>query len=100
MLDTFTMETFQPHVGQTFRVVVDDQWELRVRLTEVHAWGGKGAENRPRTPFSLLFHGPADPAALPQQIYRVESDVMDPFELFLVPLGPDEQGMQYEAVFT
>ena len=99
MLDTFTMDTFQPRVGDPFRVVVDDQWELRTTLAEVHPWGDKSAEGRKRAPFSLVFVGPAE-SQLPQRIYRIEHDEMEAFEVFLVPLGPDERGMQYEAVFT
>jgi uncharacterized protein DUF6916 len=30
--------------------------------------------------------------------FQLEAD--GAFELFLVPLGPDEAGMRYEAVFT
>jgi hypothetical protein len=35
-----------------------------------------------------------------QQIYQVEHPTLGSFELFLVPVGPDEQGMCYEAVFN
>lgn len=99
MLETFTIDTFQPRVGETFRVIVDDQWELRTRLSEVYRWGEGAARNRPRIPFSLVFLGPVD-SNLPQQIYRIEHDALEPFEAFLVPIGPDQGGMRYEAVFT
>lgn len=99
MLETFTVDTFTPHVGKTFRVIVDDQYEMITRLSEVAPWGHEEAASRPRVPFSLTFHARPD-AVIPQQIYRVESDELEPFELFLVPIGPDAQGMRYEAVFT
>jgi hypothetical protein len=99
MLDTFTIDTFTPRIGEQFRVVVDDQWELQTRLSSVDAWSGQGAVGRPRVPFSLIFHGPAD-SNLQQATYRVENPNMEPMELFLVPIGPDEQGMRYEALFT
>jgi hypothetical protein len=99
MLETCTMDTFKPHIGETFRIIVDDQWQLQVKLTSVDPWGPEAGKGRSRAPFSLIFHGPSD-SFLPQHIYRIENDDMEPMELFLVPIGPDQQGMQYEAVFT
>jgi hypothetical protein len=98
MLDTVTIDTFRPHLGEIFRVIVGDE-QMRVKLTEVSPWGPEASKGRPRVPFSLVFHTVPE-AVVPQAIYRVESDAMEPMELFLVPLGPDERGMRYEAVFT
>jgi hypothetical protein len=52
-----------------------------------------------REQFSLVFREPSG-VVLPQMIYRVEHDELGAFELFLVPIGPDAEGMRYEAVFT
>jgi len=49
--------------------------------------------------FSLVFRGQPSPW-LPQCIYRVKHERLGEFNLFLVPIGPDSQGMQYEAVFN
>ncbi len=98
MLDTVTIDTFKPHLGEIFRVIVGDE-QMRVKLTEVSPWGPEASKGRPRVPFSLIFHTVPE-AMVPQAIYRVESDTMEPMELFLVPLGADERGMRYEAVFT
>jgi hypothetical protein len=46
-----------------------------------------------------VFRGPQD-VSLPQRIYRVEHAGIGAFEIFLVPIGPDEGGHRYEAVFT
>jgi hypothetical protein len=99
MLDALTIDTFKPHLGEIFRVTVDEERQMLVKLTEVSAWGPGASKGRPRVPFSLVFHTVPE-AVVPQAIYRVESDTMEPMELFLVPLGPDERGMRYEAVFT
>ncbi|HEX8906810.1 MAG TPA: hypothetical protein VF771_18310 [Longimicrobiaceae bacterium] len=98
-LKEFTLETFQPRVGELFRVIVDEKYEMRTRLSAVDVWGHEEASSRPRHPFSLIFHA-APNAVIPQAIYRVENANMEPFECFLVPIGPDEVGMRYEAVFT
>lgn len=101
MLDTFTIDTFRPHVGQTFRMILDrDGAEVVAELAEVTAWGEELARaDGGRIPFSLLFRTAAR-THVPQATYRIESEAMPPFELFLVPLGADEKGMRYEAVFT
>jgi hypothetical protein len=52
-----------------------------------------------RAPFSIVFRGPATPI-LPQRIYRLEHPAIGSFDLFLVPIGPDERGLRYEAIFT
>jgi hypothetical protein len=100
MLETFTLETFQPHLGELFHIVVDEKNRLPTRLTDVSRWGPGAAAGRDRIPFSLVFHTVPQAPVLPQQIYRVESEGMEPMELFLAPIGPDERGMRYEAVFT
>ena len=99
MLQDFTIELFQPRVGEPFRVIVDEQWELLTRLSEVSVWGHEEAKTRQRHPFSLIFHARPD-AVIPQAIYRIENANLEPFEAFLVPIGPDAGGMRYEAVFT
>lgn len=49
--------------------------------------------------FSLRFRG--DRAKIfPQRIYAMKHDVIGEFELFLVPIGRDESGTFYEAVFN
>jgi hypothetical protein len=35
-----------------------------------------------------------------QQIVPLEHDTMGRLDIFLVSIGPDEQGMQYEAIFS
>jgi hypothetical protein len=96
MLADFTLETFAGRLGETFRVgegvdALDlELVEVTVGIARPHAGG--------RVPFSLVFRGPLEPV-LPQRMYRFEHAELGTFELFIVPLGPDEDGMRYEAVF-
>ena len=103
MLDRFTSETFAPHRGETFRVSADSAKTLDVSLTEVTELsggpGGMASGPTGRVPFSLVFRGPTQPV-LSQQIYRVAHGGIGEFDLFLVPIGPDAEGMRYEAIFT
>ena len=49
--------------------------------------------------FSLYFVGPGD-FYLPQSIYRMEHDALGTLEIFIVPVGKEEAGYRYEAVFN
>jgi Domain of unknown function (DUF6916) len=102
MLETYTVSTFAPHLGETFRLHPDAAPPFGVDLIEARALGepasDEAVDGGPRAPFSIVFRGPTD-RLLPQRIYRLEHDELGAFELFLVPIGPDRDGMRYEAVF-
>jgi hypothetical protein len=49
--------------------------------------------------FSLRFRGDRN-WILPQQLYPMKHEAIGDFELFLVPIGRDETGTFYEAVFN
>lgn len=103
MLETFTVEIFAPHVGDAFRVVFEDGSAFELTLSSAAELGSESAREwsmtSGRAPFTLIFLGPMD-YYLPQGIYRIEHAVLEPFEIFLVPIGTDQRGMQYEAIFT
>ena len=71
----------------------DDDATL-IEATPLGASRGAG-----RQPFSIVFLGPAAPVWR-QRIYRVEHSALDPLDVFLVPVGPRDGGMQYQAIFT
>ena len=99
MSDPFTAERFLPHVGQVFHVVADGAQPMPVLLSEISRLSSEGDRRRTREPFSLVFHAPPG-AWLEQQVYRMETPGMEPFECFLVPIGPDQYGMRFEAIYT
>jgi hypothetical protein len=37
---------------------------------------------------------------LPQRTYDFRNERLGSFELFIVPIGPEDGAMRYEAVFT
>jgi hypothetical protein len=100
MLENLTAEQFQALVGTRFRVVPRRASDVEVELYEVAL---HEPHDGPRVqPFSLRFRdgrGPGTPA-LPQQIFQVEHSTLGTMAIFLVPIGPDAQGMCYEAVFN
>jgi hypothetical protein len=101
VLDTFDVVTFAGLVGHTFRIADAGPAPVATELVDMTAGPERpvapGGAVR-RRPFSLVFRGPPG-AALPQRTYRVEHDALGTFDLFLVPIGPDAEGMRYEAVF-
>jgi hypothetical protein len=101
VLETFTVATFTPLVGSEFKVVVAEGETVTLRLAQASSVssGGGIAAGYAREPFSLVFHGPLQPA-LPQHTYTFGHERLGAFELFIVPIGPDEVGPRYEAVFT
>ncbi len=104
MSDPMTFEQFNRHVGSSFvlRGCEDDAGSAELELIEATSLG-RGDERRDeshrREPFSLVFRGPAE-LVLPQAIYRLTHDELGDQEMFLVPIGPDAQGMRYEAIFN
>ena len=98
-LDQFTAETFAPYLHNSFRIEYADGESLLVELAEVSVMD-KRLHHHGRLPFSLIFRGGRD-RYLPQRLYRVAHDTLGTLDIFLVPLGPDTEGlMRYEAVFN
>ena len=104
MFEAFTVATFRPRLGETFRLGLPGEAQVvdlvLIEATDLSQRPGGGREgDRPRAPFSLVFRDPGG-RHLPQRIYRLEHADLGAFDLFLVPIGPDAQGMRYEAVFA
>src|SRR5690349_8650420 len=100
MLESLTCEMFARHLGETFRVFADAEHYLDVELIEaVEVPSSAPPSVAQRTPFSIIFRGPRA-IVLPQQIYRIEQEQLGALEIFLVPIGPDQTGMCYQAIFT
>ena len=81
--------------GATYRVDGDGQPEVELTLARVVELPSAG---RAEGSFRLDFRGPIEPA-LPQAIYRFRSGE-ECYEIFIVPVGRDENGTHYEAVFN
>jgi hypothetical protein len=96
------LSDFAPHAGTTFTVTFPDG-VLELSLGAVEPHGTRAP--RPdvpglRTePFSLVFLGPLAPV-LPQRTWNLEHPALGTLEVFLVPLGPKDGRMRYEAVFN
>lgn len=98
MLEKLQSADFLPYLNQEFRI----QWEgiapIVLELVEVKELG---PARRPgdRKPFTLFFLGPVSQQYLVQATYRLEHAQMGALDLFIVPLGPEQGRMRYQAVF-
>lgn len=97
-MQQLTAEHFEPHVGERFRIVPGDGAPFEATLSSCTA-AGEPPVPEFRKPFSLLFHASGG-ELVGQQICAVEHPALGRLDIFLVPLGPDERGMRYEAVFN
>jgi len=98
MLEKLTAAAFAGLVGSDFRLDPAEAGIASLRLAEAKDLTSRASGPR-RAPFTLLFRGPKAPV-LPQRIYALVHETLGRLEIFLVPLGPDAEGMRYEAVFN
>ena len=101
MPDLMPMELFTPHLGSTFNVVTTSE-PIPLVLSTVTSLGAAPAPRGDfvfRAPFSLVFLGPAA-VLLPQRTYRLSHGSLGELDIFLVPLGPKDGKLRYEAVFS
>jgi hypothetical protein len=96
-LRSVTHLDFEPLRNQRFRIEDEPRAELELVSVDVRSRFDPSAGTR--RPFALLFRGPKEPI-LTQRIYALSNPSLPGLEIFLVPVGPDDAGMLYEAVFT
>ena len=94
MIETFTDRTFLDHLNTRFRVIGETAETVDVELVKVTS-----LSSARQVQFSILFQGPAN-LFLPQRTYTLEHEILGKFDLFLVPVGKNAQGFEYEAVFN
>lgn len=98
MLDKLTAADFMRYLNQSFRIHYGGAQPLVAELIQVTEQPVRYAAVG-RKPFSIVFRGP-NGGHLPQSVYHIEHDALGALDLFIVPIGPDQTGMCYEAVFN
>jgi hypothetical protein len=100
VLENFSLATFAEHIGDGFQLEMTGTDPVSLSLTQAKPLGGEaGSPAVGRAPFSLEFSGPETPV-FPQATYRFRHATIGEFDMFIVPLGPADGGMRYEAIFT
>jgi hypothetical protein len=87
-------------LGQPFGMrIASDRW-MEVHLVAVDDRGQRrSAGGSELSCFSLIFRSGTQ-AHVPQAIYTLRHPALGEMDVFLVPIGPDDVGMRYEAIFN
>jgi hypothetical protein len=93
--EKITKEMFSENLNTKFKLQAESPNTIELELRELT----EGVSSAKHEQFALLFHGPQNPF-LPQAIYQLKHEKLGELGLFLVPIGRDESGFQYEAVFN
>ena len=94
MTETATIETFSQLTNKKFVMHFGESQSTELELVNVADVGSSDRQIQ----FSLVFVGRNAPVM--QGIYRLEHDELGTFDLFLVPIGMDQNGIQFEAIFN
>jgi len=95
MLESMIAGTFAAELNTKFRDSPPEAEPVEVELINVQDFG----TSRGQTQFSVLFRGPLD-RPLAQGTYPFEHERLGAFELFIVPVGVEQDGLRYEAFFN
>lgn len=99
-LDKLTKTALEACLHSGFRFEPKSSDPFDARLIEVTGLTkNKTGTADGRAPFSAVFCGPKG-LHVPQGTYRFEHDRLGRVELFIVPIGPNDEGMCFEAVFN
>lgn len=91
MVDALRFDAFVRCLGMPF--VLSDHADVALELVEATSTPAPEKYES----FALLFRGPRD-VGLGQGIARLVSEQLGEFDLFLVPVERDQNGVMYEAV--
>ncbi len=89
---------FESCLGQTFEIQFGDQ-AVDAELIEVTGIKIDTTQQGRKAPFSAVFRTLGN-NAYSQGTYPMKNKTLGENAVFLVPIGPDEIGMRYEAIFT
>ena len=95
MAAELTHEEFSKHLNTKFRIRISETETIDAELIEVSEHLVSPRQER----FSIYFRT-SNEVFLGQGMRRLEHDQMEVFDLFLVPMGQDEEGTTYESVFN
>ena len=97
MLETLKSSDLEIYLNQTFNLVAPDSTQLTATLTEIKE-STKVTKDR-RTPFSAIFLAQTN-EIYSQGIFHISRDSFGPLDIFMVPIGQNHHGIEYEAVFS
>jgi len=96
MLEGITHQSFESIIGENIDLKAgDDSFQAKVEAVSLL----RKSPGQERQPFSVVLQA-HDAQNHGQQMYQLSHPGLGVLGLFLVPLGPGEEGMRYEIVFN
>lgn len=89
---------FANQANTTYELWLGDS-AMSLTLIDIRPLPGRAHPGSMRQPFSLIFRS-AVQHVLPQRIYTLKNAASGTQDVFLVPVGRDQAGVIYEAVFN
>ncbi len=97
-LQLLAASDFQSQVGKEFFIHFTGDVTASAQLEKVTDLPRYA--NLERKPFSILLQTKQKERYYQQAIYTIEQPALGSMQIFLVPVGCNEKGVQYEAVFS
>ena len=95
MAEKLTRDAFAETLNTSFQLRHQEQGSIELELIDVSE-----LKTTPRQQmYSIIFRGPLD-KPFAQGLYPMEHSSFGQFELFLVPVAKEADGMRYQAVFN
>lgn len=94
---SYRFDDFQACLKQGFSLV-DGDYREELTLVQVDRFGENNGVDGSEA-FAIVFQS-NNPEAIPQQTYQLSNEQLGELQLFIVPIGQDESGVRYEAVFS
>ena len=94
---------FSNFLNDRFQVQITDTKSVDFTLVEVESLKIYGSSKKSvqvrNKPFFLIFVGPSQPI-FKQKIYNLTHPQLGSMDIFLVPVGQTNDGIEYQAVFN
>jgi hypothetical protein len=98
MKDKPTYTDFLNHLHDTVHIYFIENKPIDAEIIEVIELNTAARDPKLES-FSVIFRS-QEQEPVTQGIYRIKHSALGDLNLFLVPIGPDDQGMCFEAVFN
>ena len=101
MTDTLNHAFFFAQLEQLFQVNLDSEKViLKLIKLDLYSNDSKEKSEQSRESFSLVFRGPQEQQLQQGTFFLNNESLTESIAVFLVPIGPDDHGLCYEAVFN
>ena len=94
----FSKDHFSACLNQSFRLMASSSPVEQLTLIRVDEHPEQMNRIGPEA-YSVVLQGPPG-QVLPRNLYRLSHEEHGKFDLFIAPVGQDEWGVRYEAVFA